>query len=475
MKKLLVLAIVAIMVISMAACGGPGNTSGEIPTLIWYVPGEPQDDMATVLAEANKIVEAEIGAKIDLQFIPQASYTERIQMLMASQQEFDMMLTGYVNNFASAYQKGGLMNITEYVKSDKELYDMLPEYAWQAASFDNEIYAVPNEQIWATSWAFAIRKDLADKYGYDTNKFKSMEDANEFWALVQENDPDIIPFYMSTDEAPYLINKYEKIAGGVSWDVDNGEFVVYSTSDVERQHGIYKKDLYDRGILRKDIATATNQAADYKAGRYATSMFSYKPGVEVAKKIESGYDWVMIPVSEAYTTRSSINATMTAVSSTSKNPEKAVEFIKLINTNVDLYRLICHGIEGKHYEKISDNMIRYIPNTGYAVQADWKFGNQFNAYPVEGQTEDVWEQTEKINAEATISPLIGFSFIPDKIQTELAQISTITARYNIRSGLVDVANDKVWEQYKADLRKAGVDKVYDEVIRQYNEFKKINR
>ena len=211
MKKLLVLAIVAIMVISMAACGGPGNTSGEIPTLIWYVPGEPQDDMATVLAEANKIVEAEIGAKIDLQFIPQASYTERIQMLMASQQEFDMMLTGYVNNFASAYQKGGLMNITEYVKSDKELYDMLPEYAWQAASFDNEIYAVPNEQIWATSWAFAIRKDLADKYGYDTNKFKSMEDANEFWALVQENDPDIIPFYMSTDEAPYLINKYEKI------------------------------------------------------------------------------------------------------------------------------------------------------------------------------------------------------------------------------------------------------------------------
>ena len=95
MKKLLVLAIVAIMVISMAACGGPGNTSGEIPTLIWYVPGEPQDDMATVLAEANKIVEAEIGAKIDLQFIPQASYTERIQMLMASQQEFNMMLTGY--------------------------------------------------------------------------------------------------------------------------------------------------------------------------------------------------------------------------------------------------------------------------------------------------------------------------------------------------------------------------------------------
>ena len=204
-------------------------------------------------------------------------------------------------------------------------------------------------------------------------------------------------------------------------------------------------------------------------------MFSYKPGIEVAKKIESGYDWVMIPVSEAYTTRSSINATMTAVSSTSKNPEKAVEFIKLINTNVDLYRLICHGIEGKHYEKISDNMIRYIPNTGYAVQADWKFGNQFNAYPVEGQTEDVWEQTEKINAEATISPLIGFSFIPDEIQTELAQISTITARYNITSGLVDVANDKVWEQYKADLRKAGVDKVYDEVIRQYNEFKKINR
>lgn len=472
MKKLLVLALAAIMVLSVVSCGNKGAVSGEVPTLVWYVPGEPQDDMAEVLAEANKIVEKEIGAKIDIQFIPQASYTERIQMLMASQTEFDMMLTGYVNNFASAYQKGGLMDITEYVKKDKELYKMLPEYAWEAASFEDGIYAVPNEQIWATCWAFAFRKDLVDKYGYDVSNFKTMDDANEFWTLVQKNDPDLIPFYMSTGEPPYLINQYETVAGGVKYDVANEKFVVFDTSDVNRQHGIYKKDLYDRGILRKDIATATNEAADYKAGRYATTMFVYKPGVELVKKLESGYDWVMIPVCEPYTTRSSINATMTAVSATSKNPEKSVEFIKLINKNIDLYRLICHGIEGKHYEKISDNMIKYLPDTGYMVQADWKFGNQFNAYPVEGQTEDVWEQTKKLNEESTISPLIGFSFVQDDIQTELAQLSTIKARYPYVNGLVDFNDDAVWNQFKADFEKAGINEIYDEVIRQYNEFKK---
>lgn len=472
MKRMLVIALAVMMVLSVASCGKNGGASGEIPTLVWYVPGDAQADMALVLEEANKIIEPAIGAKLDLQFIDQASYTERMQMLMASQTEFDLMLTGYVNNFANAYQKGGLMDITEYVKDDKELYKMLPDYAWDAASFEGQIYAVPNEQIWASCWAFAMRKDLVEKYGYDINNFKSMDDAWGFWELVQKNDPDLIPLYMSTGTDPYKINKYESIAGETYWDVDKGEFVIYTTSDANRKHAAYKKELFDKGILRKDIATATNETADYKAGRYATTLFVYKPGVELVKKIESGLDWIMVPISQPYTTRSSINATMTAVSATSKNPEKAVELIKLINTNLDLYRLICHGIEGKHYEKISDNMIKYLPESGYMVSADWKFGNQFNAYVLEGQPDDVWEATRKLNNESTISPLIGFSFVQDPIQTELAQISTITARYPMTKGLVDVNDDAVWKQYVSDLEKAGVKRVYDEVVKQYNEFKK---
>ena len=108
MKKKSVKSLISIMCVILmmlsAGCSSTPSVSedGEVPTLVWYVPGDNQDDLPLVLEKANEIIEPAIGAKLDLQFIAQSSYTERIKMLMAAQTEFDLMLTGYVNPFNSA-------------------------------------------------------------------------------------------------------------------------------------------------------------------------------------------------------------------------------------------------------------------------------------------------------------------------------------------------------------------------------------
>ena len=483
MKKKSVKSLISIMCVILmmlsAGCSSTPSVSedGEVPTLVWYVPGDNQDDLPLVLEKANEIIEPAIGAKLDLQFIAQSSYTERIKMLMAAQTEFDLMLTGYVNPFNSAYQNGGLMDITKYVNNDKELKNILPDYAWDAASFDNKIYAVPNQQIWGTCYSLAIRKDIAEKYNYNIDELKNEKNNEEFWKkvvdyweLVKKNETNIIPLYMSIGSDVMHMDDYESIAGNAMLNYNTNKLENADYSPISKKHGEYKKEWYDKGYIRKDIATVQNEVADYKAGRYATALFVYKPGVESEKKIESGYEWVCVPFSTPTISRGSITATMTALSNTCKHPEKALELVKLMNTNKELYRLICHGIEGVHYEKLSDNVIRYKTDSGYLVNSDWKFGNQFNAYVTEGKEENIWDETKKINDSSRVSPAIGFAFDSDSTLTVSAQLSSVSAKYPYFKGIVDV--DSIWDTRCKELKDAGSDDLFNEVQRQYNEYLK---
>lgn len=109
----------------------------------------------------------------------------------------------------------------------------------------------------------------------------------------------------------------------------------------------------------------------------------------------------------------SITATVTAVSRTSENPERAMMLVNLVNTDKELYNLLVFGEEGKHYTKESDTRIKVT--SGYSGLA-WAIGCQFNAYLVEGQADDVWEETQRLNGEAQMSHLLGFYFDDTKVK-----------------------------------------------------------
>lgn len=76
--------LAVLMVLSVCtACGNANKGDGTI-TLTWYVPGDKQTDTALVMEELNKITMEKIGCKIDLQFIDNGSFQERMNMNMAS-------------------------------------------------------------------------------------------------------------------------------------------------------------------------------------------------------------------------------------------------------------------------------------------------------------------------------------------------------------------------------------------------------
>jgi len=231
------------------------------------------------------------------------------------------------------------------------------------------------------------------------------------------------------------------------------------------------REWYQKGYVRSDVMNVTDNEADLRAGKFAVGTEgTIKPGMEMERKAKYGYDCVIIPLSQPMLTTGSIVATLNAISSTSQNPEKAMQFLELVNTDKELYNLLSFGIEGKHYEKVSDTHIKVMENTKYSA-SNWMLGSPFNSYLLEGQADDTWEATKKMNEEAKPSPLLGFSFDMDPVKSKIAQIDSVVSEMAkaLETGAVDP--DQYLPQFIEKMKLAGADEVRAEIQKQINEWK----
>ena len=228
---------------------------------------------------------------------------------------------------------------------------------------------------------------------------------------------------------------------------------------------------YEKGYLRSDIDTAASHTEeDLRAGKYAAFGGRWKPGIE--QDHEKMYGKKTVFVSSGISELFGGLDTMTAISKTSKNPEKAMQLIELVNTDKELYNIICYGIEGKHYEKLDGDYIRPIENSGYSQLACWKFGNQFNAFLLEGQEPNVWEKTRRVNDEAEEPFTRGFTLNEKPIKSNVAQCNAVMGEYkNLSYGSVSDYSDKSSE-YDSRLNTAGQQDIKKEIQSQFDEWYK---
>ena len=461
-----------------AGCEKKENTGdNSVPTLTWYVPNSQQTDTESVVAKANEIIEKEIGAKLDLIFVDASSFSEKLNMYMASGNKFDLCFTGYVNPFATAVQRGGLMELSELLETVPKLKEAVPQYYWDIATVNDGIYAVPNQQILGGSLSVVIKKDLADKYGFDVSSIRKTEDIEPFLQKVAENEKNIYPFKPSSGTGSFASLDHEtydySLTSGVDLEEDENGFKITSLYEKESFKENAKKlnEWFKKGYIRKDIASVTDDTQDLNSGKYASWITTYKPGVSEELSKSLGFDVYVAPISKPYINARAGRDTMIGIGKHSQHPELAIKLIELVNTNKELYNLLAFGIEGKHYEKIDENHIRYIDNSGYMPNAAWEFGNQFNALLLEDQEDDVWEQTKKINESAFKSHLIGFTPDVTPVRTEVSQIETVIGEYNvIEKGAKDP--DTYYDEFISKLKQAGIDKVVEEINKQAQQFEK---
>lgn len=439
----------------------PGEESGETVTIKWCIPGDRQPDHDAVLEDVNKKIKEKLNLELDLDIIPQGEFNDRMKLASTAGETFDLVFTAnWLNSFDENMSRDAFLPITDLISEyGQDMAASMPDWLLDVAKVDGELYAVPNQQIIARQMGVVIRKDMAEKYGFNMDSMKSIHDIEPFLDEIVKNESGIFPIDKRV-EALYE-ETYETVGSYASMNKETGEILPYSEAITDQMR--LDNEWYQKGYIREDIATVTDNSADVKANRYAVSLSSYKPGWSAEYTNRQGMEYIDVPIEGAYVGAVSGIETMTAVNVNSEHPEEAVKLLNLVYTDKEIFNELLFGLEGTHYNVVSENHVEVAPDSAYNFGSNaWRIGNQFNAWYMPGQEDGLWE--------ATVSSLRGFTFNQSNVQAEMAQLAAVAAEY--KNGQF-TANDieAFIAEYQEKMEQAGIQTVVDEVNRQIEEWK----
>ena len=448
-----------------------GDTSGETPaetvTIKWLFPGNKATDHDMVMEDVNKkIAEKLPGIQLEMEMIPQAEYNDKITLAASNQEEFDLMFTSnWLNPFTTNLAREGLLALDDLVEQyGQDMVNSMPDWLLDVARSGGSLYAIPNQQIIASQMGVSIQKEYADKYGLTLTSIETIDELYPFLDEIVANEPDLFP--IDQRQAP-LIFDYENIAPGIYMKKGDESMTLVTWCDIIGEQDKMDNEWFQKGYVRKDVVTVTDNSADLKANRYAAILKTYKPSEAAEISSNYGKEYIAIPVGEAYVGATGGSETMTAINVNSKHPEEAMQLLNLIYTDKEIFNEILWGIEGTHYTKTGDNSIELIDegkNYNYGGEA-WKVGNQFLSYTLPGQADDVWEQTAEMNETAEVSPIRGFVFDPTDVQAEITQINSVITEYRYMQFVAEDVEAHTAEKVEK-MQQAGIDTVKAEVQEQ---------
>jgi putative aldouronate transport system substrate-binding protein len=447
--------------------------------------GSIQKDMPAVQDALSAMLKEKINATVKLDMLDWGAYTDKVNLMVSSGEVFDVMFVcpWESPSYIQLISNGALAPLDDLLDKDApETKKAVPAAAWNATKVDGKIYGVPNQQIWVKPFGPWVLNSLAEKYKFSLDSVKKLEDLEPFFAAVKKGEPGIFPCgggsyigeYFGFDpivtQASQVSIKYD--------DKDLKVFNAYATPEFKGQVELMRK-WYLAGYFPKDKIPDADVDGIMKAGKEASGLLGVvKPGGDLEVKVRWGIDTTSKNLSPVFMTTASVTATMTGVGATSKDPDRAMMFINLLNTDVALYNLLCKGIEGTHWVWVDKaaNIIGPGPNQkDYTPGLDWEFGNVFNAYYNSKGYADIKfnEATAALNNGAAASAALGFAFNPDPVKTELAQVEAAVKELGdpLIAGMVDTADAKAGlDAFIKALNNAGMDKLMAEAQSQLNKW-----
>ena len=479
-KKLIALLLGGIIGTSsiLTGCGSGGSASsgggeGEEPVnLVWYVIGKPQNDGELVEEEVNKYIKDKINATVDIKHIDFGDYSQKMNVIANSGEEYDLAFTcSWAFPYLDNARKGAFLELNDLIDSHgKDLKNVIDERLWKGAEVDGNIYAVPNQKEIAGAPMWVFDKELVEKYDIPYQDIHSVDDLEPWLALIKEKEPDFVPFYTQGDGIP--IEGIEDITSGLGIFYDDESLTVKNMYETEELKHLFTKlrEFYQKGYINQDAAVS-NMKNEVK--RFVWKADG-QPYAENGWSQSLGREVVTSSIVSSYVTNASTTGAMTAISATSKHPEKAMELINLVNKDTTLRNLLMFGIEGTHYEKVSDNQIKRDPNGPYSVTS-WAYGNLFDTYVLDSDPVDKWDAFEEFNQKAKTSTILGFKFDTEKVVTQMSAVSNAFEEFikPLYTGSVDT--EETLEKLNKKLYDSGLEDIKVELQRQLDEWKKENK
>lgn len=492
LNKAVALGMAGTMALSLTACGGGSSTStsasastgdstasaaassDEVVTLKWVAVGSGMpSNYDAWLAQINPYLEEKIGVNIDMEIVSWGDWETRRNVIVNTSGDYDILFTN-VNTYNNDVNTGAFLDITDMVKDvAPELYASLPEDYWKACEVGGKIYGVPTYKDSSQSEYVVWDKAKVDATGYDYTKELGITDLSELTAPLKSiKDADgEASFPLNKSGGGYQCYMYDQMGAGlypmgVRYDDKDAKVVAAVEQDDVKQILKTFHEWYNEGIINSDAATRPEDA-NYKAcsiaqgwSGAATTTWGPQCGVEaVAQK------WGPTIVSNE-TVRGSLNC----ISANCAHPDKALEFLQLINTDTYCRDLFFYGVQGDNWDYTDDSKTKVHKNNADWSMAGYTQGSFFTVTPTDDFDFNQYDEVKELNEKAEPSVLLGFSLDTTNIADQLANCIQIAERYKgeLMTGTADP--EVMVPQMMEELRGAGFDEIVAEAQAQVDAF-----
>lgn len=450
------------------------SSNGDTTNLVWYMIGTPQKDQDKVMEKVNEYTKDKIGVTVDLRMVDWGDYGQKMQVITSSGEPYDIC---FASDYALNAQKGAYLEITDDLLNNnaKELKETIDPLFLEGASINGKLYGIPaNKEVGQQlGWAYNVK--MAKELGIDMTNVKTLEDLEPILEKVKKEKPELkMPMAAGSGFFPYMPYDYllgENLPFGISLEGDTTKVVnIYEQEDVKKTLQTLRR-YYQKGLVHAQAATDTDPH-DMKVENWFVRKEQYAPGAVESWSQNAGYEIGYSAMHDPLTINNSVTGSVMAISASSKNPEKAMEFLNLLNTDEYLRNLIDKGIEGEHYTSNDNGTISKTDKSDLYSMPSWALGNVFNVKPWDTDPEDKIEQYKKFNEAAVASPTLGFYPDTTNVSTQIATLANVVQEFKAPLFTGSVDTDKYLNELNKKLKASGLDDVIAEIQKQYDEWMK---
>lgn len=461
---------------SSAATQAPAT--GKPVNLIWYTVGAPQKDTDKVFAEVNKYTAEKIGVTVTMKQIDYGDYTQKMQVNVASGEPMDILFTcSWAFDYVQNARKGAFLELDKLIDEyGKEMKAAIDPAFLEGSKVNGHNYAIPANKELPAQEVWRFKKDLVDKYKIDITKATTLESLEPLLKTIKENEPNVIPYTIVRDHMPLIPYDYVIQSNPLAVKMDTKDYKVVNILETPemKQALTTMHKYYKAGYIQAEAANTSSNDDVMKSGNWFMDRASTQPFADNIWSLSQGYPIISTPASEAIIYNWSVMGSMQAISANSEHPVEAMKFLNLLNSDPYLRNMVDSGIEGVHYEKVSENVMRNLPAAKDYDVPTFAMGNIMLNYLYEADPANKWEEFKKFNESGVPAPLLGFNFDTTNVTTELASMQNAKEEFwaALMTGTVDPEEylPKAIEKLKA----AGLDKLMAEAQKQVDEWKAAN-
>ncbi|HBI74340.1 MAG TPA: ABC transporter substrate-binding protein [Lachnospiraceae bacterium] len=440
----------------------------EVVTLKWIMVGNGMPTNYDAWKKhINEYLAEKIGVNIEVEVVAWGDWDNRRNVIVNSGEYFDILFTDS-GRYLSEVDLGAFYDMTDLVqKKAPDLYNYIPADYWDAVKVDGKIYSVPTYKDSSMTNYFVWDTAIADKYDINIDEKHTLQSLSDDLKKIKDGEGKP-PFILDKLGASAILSEYDAMGAelvplGVRIDDESRTVVNVLKEDQIMRDLKTLHEWYKEGIINADAPTLA-EVPKYRMcfiaqGWPSAAKTTWGPNMGAdAKAVE-----YIAPIVSNSTVRGSLNA----IYSGCKHPDKAMEFLQLVNMDPYVRDAFYYGLEGENFNYTEDGKVDKL-NSEWNM-AGYTQGTFFNVTQLADEEFNQWDEVKELNTKAKGSVLLGFDLDQTNIQNELANCREIWNKY--KSEVLTGARDaeEIVNTVTKELEDAGFNKIMEEAQKQINE------